>query len=151
MKCCIIAIYQYKNIEQKEFTRIVLFNVSARFENFATYCKENVKEMQSLTSHQIPDEKNFKLRFDHNNGGGYDLETQHTPTLHTFTFPTLNMCHYLTFRLRQDISNILFRHPVKKLMLTTTRRIRINSGTKHLRYPSEAGKLSDDVCLKLKT
>ena len=45
MKCCIIAIYQYKNIEQKEFPRIVLFRASARFENFATYCKGNVKEM----------------------------------------------------------------------------------------------------------
>ena len=45
MKCCIIAIYQYKNIEQKEFSRIVLFRASARFENFATYCKGNVKEM----------------------------------------------------------------------------------------------------------
>ena len=45
MKCCIIAIYQYKNIEQKEFPRIVLFKASARFENFATYCKGNVKEM----------------------------------------------------------------------------------------------------------
>ena len=45
MKCCIIAIYQYKNIEQKEFPPIVLFRASARFENFATYCKGNVKEM----------------------------------------------------------------------------------------------------------
>ena len=45
MKCCIIAIYQYKNIEQKEFPRIVLFKASARFENFAPYCKGNVKEM----------------------------------------------------------------------------------------------------------
>ena len=48
MKCCIIAIYQYKNIEQKEFPRIVLFKASARFENFAPYCKGNVKEMVTI-------------------------------------------------------------------------------------------------------
>ena len=58
MKCCIIAIYQYKNIEQKEFPRIVLFKASARFENFATYCKGNVKEMVT-TSHQFAPEKIF--------------------------------------------------------------------------------------------
>ena len=45
MKCCIIAIYQYKNFKQKEFSRIVLFEASARFENFSTYCKGKVKEM----------------------------------------------------------------------------------------------------------
>ena len=64
MKCCIIAIYQYKNIEQKEFPRIVLFKASARFENFATYCKGNVKEMvtSSLlvgTSHEFASERIF--------------------------------------------------------------------------------------------
>ena len=63
MKCCIIAIYQYKNIEQKEFPRIVLFRASARFENFATYCKGNIKEMVTssllvgYTSHQVAAER----------------------------------------------------------------------------------------------
>ena len=45
MKCCIIAIYQYKNFKQKDFSRIVLFEASARFKIFSTYCKGKVKEM----------------------------------------------------------------------------------------------------------
>ena len=64
MKCCIIDIYQYKNFEQKEFPRMVLFKASARFENFETYCKGNVKEMVSSrlltpTSHQVAAERIF--------------------------------------------------------------------------------------------
>ena len=51
MKCCIIAIYQYKNFKQKEFSSIVFFDASARFKNFSTYCKG--------TSHQVAAERIF--------------------------------------------------------------------------------------------
>ena len=63
MKCCIIAIYQYKNFKQKEFSRIVLFEAIARFENFSTYCKGIVKEMVTTVVPKEVSENQVFLRF----------------------------------------------------------------------------------------
>ena len=60
MKCSIVAIYQCKKLKQKEFSRIVLSEASARFENFLTLCKGKVKEMVTSTSHKVATERIFR-------------------------------------------------------------------------------------------
>ena len=68
MKCCMVAIYQYKNFKQKEISHILLLEAIARFEKFSTYCKGIVKEMVTSrrlvgdsppTGHQIATERIF--------------------------------------------------------------------------------------------
>ena len=59
MKCCMVAIYQYKNFKQKEISHILLLEAIARFEKFSTYCKGIVKEMVTSTSHQVATERIF--------------------------------------------------------------------------------------------
>ena len=64
LKCCIIANYQYKDFEQKGFSRIQSINALSRFEFFCHNCKGNVKELVTVTSYQLVTRFQMREKFE---------------------------------------------------------------------------------------
>eukprot|EP00493_Phyllostaurus_siculus_P005307 UN05345 len=51
--------------------------------------------------------ENLKMCLDTNNGQRNDHQTSHTSTADNLKFPTLNIFHSYTFRIRYETSNFL--------------------------------------------